>query len=29
VHAFYARPEAQSVVIHDTDRKRITCADLE
>jgi Cu/Zn superoxide dismutase len=28
-HAFYARPEAQSVVIHDTDGKRIACADLE
>jgi hypothetical protein len=29
VHAFNARPEAQSVVIHDTDGKRIACADLE
>ena len=29
VHAFYARPEAQSVVIHDVDGKRIACADLE
>jgi hypothetical protein len=28
-HAFYARPEAQSVVIHDTDGKRIACADLD
>jgi hypothetical protein len=28
-HAFYARPVAQSVVIHDTDGKRIACADLE
>ena len=26
---FYARPEAQSVVIHDTDGARIACADLE
>lgn len=29
VHAFYARPEAQSVVIHDTGGARIACADLE
>jgi hypothetical protein len=29
MHAFYARPEAQSVVIHDTDGKRIACADLD
>jgi hypothetical protein len=27
-HAFRARPEAQSVVIHDTDGARIACADL-
>jgi len=26
---FYARPEAQAVVIHDTDGARIACADLE
>jgi hypothetical protein len=26
---FTARPEAQSVVIHDTDGERIACADLE
>jgi hypothetical protein len=25
---FWARPEAQSVVIHDTDGARIACADL-
>jgi hypothetical protein len=29
VHQFYARPEAQSVVVHDTDGKRIACANLE
>jgi hypothetical protein len=29
MHEFYARPEAQSVVIHDTDGKRIACADLD
>ena len=29
VHAFTARPEAQSVVIHDTDGNRIACADLD
>jgi len=29
VHAFYARPEAQAVVIHDADGARIACADLE
>jgi hypothetical protein len=29
VHAFYARPEAQSVVIHDVDGARIACADLK
>ena len=29
VHAFTARPEAQAVVIHDTDGARIACADLE
>jgi hypothetical protein len=28
-HDFYARPEAQAVVIHDTDGARIACADLE
>jgi hypothetical protein len=28
VNAFRARPEAQSVVIHDTDGARIACADL-
>lgn len=28
-HNFYARPEAQSVVVHDTDGARIVCADLE
>lgn len=26
---FYARPEAQAVVIHDTDGARIACADLK
>lgn len=29
VNHFYARPEAQAVVIHDTDGARIACADLE
>ncbi len=29
VHAYTARPEAQAVVIHDTDGARIACADLE
>ncbi len=29
VNDFWARPEAQSVVIHDTDGARIACADLE
>lgn len=29
VHAFTARPEAQAVVIHDTDGARIACADLD
>lgn len=29
VHAFTARPEAQAVVIHDTDGGRIACADLD
>jgi hypothetical protein len=27
-HQYRARPEAQSVVIHDTDGARIACADL-
>lgn len=29
VNGFTARPEAQAVVIHDTDGARIACADLE
>jgi hypothetical protein len=28
LHAFRARPEAQAVVVHDTDGARIACADL-
>jgi hypothetical protein len=29
IHAFRARPEAQSVVVHDTDGARLACADLD
>lgn len=28
INAFWARPEAQSIVVHDTDGARIACADL-